>query len=108
MRTIDVAKDFSRSPAGRFPSDGPYSGELFRESLLGPLIREGEPVEVRFAGVLTMGSSFLEEAFGGLVRFGFASREQLRKQLKIESALKTYENRIWNHIDAAVPGSVQK
>ena len=68
-RSIVVARDFSRSPAGRTVDDGPNSGERFREELLWPALKNGtDDVEVDLRGALTFGSSFLDEAFGGLVR----------------------------------------
>lgn len=68
MKKISVAKDFSKFPAGRYLSDGPASGQAFRDNLLAPALLTGEPVEVDFEGIVGYGSSFLEEAFGGLVR----------------------------------------
>jgi len=67
---INIAKEFSRIPAGRLRTDGPYSGERFREECLEPVLMKGDTVEVIFDGARGYGSSFLEEAFGGLVRDG--------------------------------------
>jgi STAS-like domain of unknown function (DUF4325) len=94
---INIATDFSRSPAGRFRSDGPYSGERFREEILVPALTKDERVVVNLKGVLGFGSSFLEEAFGGLVRAGIAA-DVLRRKLTVESELKTYEQRIWKYV----------
>ena len=67
-----IARDFSRYPGGRFEQDGPFSGETFRSSVLVPAMNAGETIEIYLDGVRGYGSSFLEEAFGGLVRLGFA------------------------------------
>ena len=66
-KTIVIARDFSKFPAGRFPKDGDASATAFRDDLLVPALREGEDVEVVFDGVVGFAASFLEEAFGGLV-----------------------------------------
>jgi hypothetical protein len=73
---INVGRDFSRYPAGRYKSDGPYNGEKFREEFLLPALRGGaEKVVVEFNDARGYGSSFLEEAFGGLVRAGFDAQD---------------------------------
>jgi hypothetical protein len=67
--TFRIARDFSRYPAGRFRSDGPWSGEKFRDDFLMPLLKkEVHRVVVELDGTAGYGSSFLEEAFGGAVR----------------------------------------
>lgn len=68
MKTITIADDFSKFPAGRFREDGEASGAAFRDDLLVTALQDAEKVEVVFDGVAGFGSSFLEEAFGGLVR----------------------------------------
>ncbi len=96
-----VARDFSRSPAGRYVKDGPYSGEAFRENLLRPALIEHERVVVDLTGALGFGSSFLEEAFGGLVRTGFVSASELRRRLTVKSKIRTYVDRVWQYVDNA-------
>lgn len=69
-KRINISRDFSDTPGARHPSDGPYSGEEFRNSLLEPLI-EDEAVDniiIVLDGVEGYATSFLEEAFGGLAR----------------------------------------
>lgn len=103
VTTLNIAKDFSRSPAGRFITDGPFSGEAFRENLLRPALANNAKVEVDLNGSLGFGSSFLEEAFGGLVRkCGFTAID-LGQRLIIRSDLKTYKDRVWRYIDEAKP-----
>ena len=68
---IDVAADFSRAPLGRYISDGPNSGQRFREDFLIPALQKYKQILVDFTGTRPVGSSFLEEAFGGLRREGF-------------------------------------
>lgn len=89
--------NFSENPSGRYRSDGPNSGERYREEVLLPALKKGAAVTVDLNGALGFGSSFLEEAFGGLVRSGLRLSE-LRGKLKIRSAVSVYETRIWRYI----------
>lgn len=97
---ITIATDFSPSPAGRHVGDGPFPGEVFREKLLIPALQKNDAITVDLDGTDGFGSSFLDEAFGGLVRQGF-SVVQLKKKLKIHSTRKSYEIRIWDYIGRA-------
>ena len=63
---LSVAKDFSALPA------------LHR-------LRPSEMLQISFEGVAGFGSSFLEEAFGGLVRAEGFTRERLRRCLAISA-----------------------
>lgn len=72
---IYVATQYTRTPNARFESQAKgQSGEGFREKLLLPklneCIRNGGMLFVFFDGCLGAGVSFLEEAFGGLIRSG--------------------------------------
>jgi hypothetical protein len=76
-RTINIATEFSRYPAGRHTNDGPNSGERFRREFLLPVLKTGQHAKIKFDGARGYGSSFLEEAFGGLVREGFPPHKVL-------------------------------
>jgi hypothetical protein len=81
MKVINIAKEFSPYPVGRFYGDGPDSGQRFREEFLEPPLSAGDSVEVHLSGTEGFGSSFLDEAFGGVVRkFNFTD-EDVRKRL---------------------------
>ena len=105
-KTISIARDFSRFPAGRFRDDGKASGEAFREDKLVPALRDNDvhKVVVIFDGVAGFGSSFLEEAFGGLVRnHGFDS-DCLRSNMEMittENDLNDYIELAWRYIKEA-------
>jgi STAS-like domain of unknown function (DUF4325) len=98
---IHVSRDFSDVPAGRYRSDGPFSGEAFREDHLWPALRSHEQVSVDLDGTEGYGSSFLEEAFGGLVRKGYLSGDELHKRLDIQSSDPSFVKEIFSYIDAA-------
>jgi hypothetical protein len=72
MKTLVVATEFSKHPGGRYVTEGPWSGELFRESfLLGRLeecMATATVLRVDFDGVVGAPTSFLEESFGGIFR----------------------------------------
>lgn len=77
--TIYIAKDFSPIPGARYPIEGDYSGQEFRQNILAPKLKEAiqnnKILTVNLDGTLGYGTSFLEEAFGGLIRtdkFSFA------------------------------------
>lgn len=77
-----IAEIFTDKPGGRYISDGPFSGEEFREKELKKLFEEnknkGERVIIDFDGGYGYGNSFLEESFGGLVRDGIKKEEILK------------------------------
>ena len=101
--TIDIAKDFSAFPAGRLITDGPFSGARFRDELLVPALKESDEVQVIIDGAKGYGSSFLEEAFGGLVRNGFDVKS-LKDKLHLigtKAGFGIYITNIWTYIDDA-------
>jgi hypothetical protein len=102
-RRIEIAKEFSKYPAGRFRPDGEATGEHFRDDLLLPALEDGV-VEIVFDGVAGLPSSFLEEALGGLIRKG-KTLSFLEQRLRIEAQtprMKSYELQAWQYIrDAA-------
>lgn len=72
MIIINIAKDYTRMPGGRSICEGPFSGEDFRKKILEPKYLEakknGDELTVILDGGFGYATSFLEEAFGGLVR----------------------------------------
>jgi hypothetical protein len=106
MMNISIAKDFSDVPAGRYLADGDFTGQEFREKYLVPALKNADnnhPVIVDINDVEGYGSSFLEEAFGGLVREEQFSKEELNHKLKIEanSTYNIYKDIIKLHIEEA-------
>jgi len=95
---ISVLNNFSSNPSGRYYTDGPNSGERFRNELLLPALKGNTEVTVDLDGALGYGSSFLEEAFGGLVRAGYKLAE-LKGRLHVHSKIATYRNRVWRYIE---------
>ena len=103
MTTINVARDFSRFPGGRYRTDGPFSGQEFRDDILVPALATNEHVAVEIDGVAGLPVSFLEEAFGGLVRLGF-SKDELFDRLDIvarTSRVRRYPSMILDFISTA-------
>lgn len=86
---ISIANDFSRTPAGRVPKDGPFNGQRFRQEHLDPAIKRAiessSKVVVEFCDADSYSSSFLEEAFGGLVRSRKFNPEQIRTVLVLKT-----------------------
>jgi hypothetical protein len=95
---LSIAKDFSAFPAGRERKDGPYSGERFREEILMPRLESSESLEIDLDGTMGYGSSFLEEAFGGLVRYHNMRYENLKDHLQLHDTRKIYEKLVWKYI----------
>jgi len=82
---ISIAHKFSKFPAGRYLSDGSTSGQAFRESILVPALSKEGDVQVDLDGTEGYGSSFLEEAFGGLIRVHGFKLEDLDRRLSFKS-----------------------
>lgn len=84
----DLGKEFHVYPMGR------PLGEQFRQEVLVPKLRQiqllgdKDNLEISFDACRSFGSSFLEEAFGGLVRKGFFSKDFLLQRLDISAKSK--------------------
>lgn len=101
--TINVAKEFSKYPGGRYLADGDFSGERFREDWLMPALKAYQQVTIQLDGTLGYGSSFLEEAFGGLVRNNGLDPNALSKSLVLETRNETLIHTIKTYIGEAKP-----
>ena len=86
---LKVATDFSRTPGPRLVTEGPFSGEQFRTNVLWPAYKkaqsQGQILVVDLDGTAGYGTSFLEEAFGGLIRENGVSLEELKKSMEVVS-----------------------
>jgi STAS-like domain of unknown function (DUF4325) len=113
MNTINIGIEFSEVPAGRYPDDGPFNGEAFREEYLKDIFINPQnytlPVNIILDdNVEGYGSSFLNEAFGGIVRKGYATAETVKKSLNFiysNEEFSYYKERIISYINEAVYGS---
>ncbi len=99
MVKIKLSTDFSATPGGRLIAEGDFSGEKFRDEVLLAKYEEAEQsntmLEIDFDDCYGVGTSFLEEAFGGLVRK--YHKHGILKRLKIV-ALE----------DETIPGNIKK
>ncbi len=95
---ISVARDLSYFPAGRFKTDGIHSGEAFREFLVTKL-NQNDTVTVSLNNTLGFGSSWLEEAFGGLVLKDRFTAADLHRKLTIQADDTTLITEVWSYID---------
>lgn len=97
--TLNVARDFSRFPAGRYKSDSNASGEEFR-ARINNLLQYSfvKKLTIEMDGTLGYSSVFLSEAFGGLVKVNKFHRSDLQKRLNIVSSNKSLVGEIWLYI----------
>ena len=103
MVQISIADDYTRFPGGRYRKFGKFSGEQFRDDHLVGLLTDNDQVTVVFDRTEGYGSSFLEEAFGGLVRQGF-KLGFLREHLHLVAetpAFQPYVREAWQYINEA-------
>ena len=114
-RIIDIATEFSIAPGPRFAKHGAHSGEEFRRDLLAPAIRAAirahETVSVKLDGAAGYGGSFLEEAFGGLVRLEGIKHDQLAASLEIVAdspAYKPFKDMALKYIRDAKPSELAR
>lgn len=85
QKQISVAEDFSRTPGPRYIKQGNNSGEKFREKLLVPALDQFDTIVVNLDGTAGYGSSFIDEAFGGLIREHKMSARDIWARIKIIS-----------------------
>ena len=98
MIMVSIAKDFTRFPSGRYKKNGETSGESFREKFLEPAIRSGQKITVDFDGTVGYGSSFLEEAFGGVVRHLKMPAAQVLALLTFQSSDPSIKDEVVEYI----------
>lgn len=97
--TIDVGLEFSRTPAGRFHSDGDSSAEAFFIHTLDGLLSEGNYVNLEFHNVMQAGSTFLYHLSRLLVNYGYDSRVSITKDDEWEYTIWRWDKYIKQHKD---------
>ncbi|REL27664.1 STAS-like domain-containing protein [Thalassotalea euphylliae] len=106
--TVYDLSNFSDTPFGRYSDDSKHNGTAFREILIDKLKQARQDktkLIVDFDSIkIGIGSSFLEEAFGGLVRKGYFTKEELTGELgvlDIKSDQDFYKKEIFAYINEA-------
>ena len=111
MTVLYIGNQFSDDPAGRYYTDGDGNGEEFREEVLKPIFSTGKNITINIDNnVEGYGSSFLVEAFGGLIKHGYFKKEYIQERLKItydNSDFKFYAKKIDQYINEAVYDSME-
>ena len=81
--TINMTVDFSKLPGEIDEITGAHTGESFRNNYLIPVydycLVKDEDLTINFRESHGFAASFLEEAFGGMVRNGYDGTQMLRK-----------------------------
>lgn len=105
MTIIKIAEVFGKYPGGRYRTDGDFSAQAFREDILIPAFLKSEDddnVLIDMSGTLGFGSSFLEEAFGGLARTCHPfSWEYFQEKLMISGVGERTYAQIFQYIEDA-------
>lgn len=110
---IKIATDFSRIPGARYPEEGDYSGQEFRQNVLHPALKKAIEMNVKLIvdldGTAGLGTSFLEESFGGLIRRDHINYNILKQTLIIISDEDPdYKEEVDNYIEDVTPELEQK
>lgn len=104
--TINIAKEYSSTPGARYITDGPFSGEDFRDKYLEKTykqcIENNEKLTINFDGGYGYGTSFLEESFGGLVRKGYDGKQMLELMVFISDEEPELINKVIKYIKDAM------
>lgn len=113
---ISIVKDYTDKPGARYFSQGPFPGEEFRDEILYPKFLEclenNDTLEIDLDGGYGYGSSFLEEAFGGLVRKLFAENKEYKNINKfiiiVSNDNKSWVKKIEKYINEAIANPSRK
>lgn len=111
VKTINLGREFAKDLGPRYFALGPHSGEEFRDDVLIPAFKQANTVIVDLDDVEGFSASFLEEAFGGLVReFGLSAVQSkltvrsvfsqwwvLLIEAWMRDAESDFKNRVQNH-----------
>ena len=92
--SLAVETDFSPNPGPRYKDEGDFSGEIFRYSVLEPKLKqaidENTQLFIDLDGTAGYGTSFLEEAFGGLIRVNGYEYQTILDHIDLKSEEEEY------------------
>lgn len=109
-KEIKLVEDFSKKPFGRYRKDfNDRSGQAFREDYLVPNLKDNGYVHVILDGYNRYGRSFIDEAFGGLIREEGFDKKYLDEHLTYShSLLESVVSLIRERIEVAFEDSERK
>lgn len=91
---LKISQIFSRTPGARVRTEGRFSGQELREDVLVPSILKAiethQTILIDLDGTAGYGTSFLEEAFGGLIRVNKYDLKTLNLIIKFTSNEEPY------------------
>ena len=87
MTVYHIASAWSPTPRGRNERDlvGSKHGEAFRKTVLLDLLQGDRVITFDFDGTTYVGPSFIDEAFGGLIRKERLAPQYVRDHVKVAS-----------------------
>lgn len=109
---LNIAKEYTDLPGGRYSYQGLHSGEDFRESLLRVkydyCLSNNEKLIINLDGGYGYPSAFLEESFGGMVREGYNGKKMIKNMVFITNDEPSLEEKIIGYIKEAVKNQKNK
>ncbi|EKN6273825.1 STAS-like domain-containing protein [Yersinia intermedia] len=100
-KNLHLITEFNAKPYGRYPiPDGDGCGENFRKMLV-DYLNKYERVHVELTGYNRYGRSFIDEAFGGLIRVSGFSLSELKNRL-------TYSHKDIKSIEVLIKERMEK
>ena len=97
--TINIARDFSKFPAGRVAADGPDNAQRFRQEMLLPFLNLPIKIFIEVDGTLGYASSFIEEAFSGLAKEAGITQNDLVNKIKIVASNPILASNFYHYIN---------
>ena len=98
--TIKIATKWSKSPTGRYLQDGKSNATSFRKEFIHGPLASGERFFIDLDGTDGYGSSFLDEAFAGLIRDKLVAKSDFFNRFEFKSDEDpSYIDEIRSYID---------
>lgn len=103
-KKIHIASEWSRSPTGRYESDGKSNATDFKKKFITPNLKHYRYFLIDLDGTDGYGSSFLEEAFGGLIRDRLVEKSEFFDRFSFKSDEDpSFIDEIRSYVNEAIP-----